>query len=298
MSGGLLICTWVGGNSLLAIIPVVLAHWLARGIQSDIDTAACVRWKIWVPMLLLWLLFLPNGAYLLTEWRHYLSIIGSSPAFYSVYHDQQYSPIVTVKLLGLTALFGLYSLFGLVATGCAIWPLERLAARYFRTGPLLSALFVVNALGVYMGLVDRLNSWELTRSTLLGVIESIWRVATHPDLLIVIVLFAAFLRGIYAAFTIFARGLQAGPPPARAALPLPMREGSEATRSWCATLPKQEEKARRLIFTHILPYPPVSGGRGPLAGRWASPGGRGPGRSTGKVGSAVGEPRRSVQRRA
>lgn len=208
------VLVWVAGNSLLAWIPVFLAHGVARGVDRDLAGSRPVRWAIWGPMLLLWLLFLPNGAYLLTEWRHYLTLVNHHSAFYQVYHDHHYAPVPTAELLVATAFFGLYSGMGLVATALSLWPLERLAARFLRTGPLVALVCVLCSAGVYMGLVDRLNSWQFfTPHTIRMAFVSMEHILTHPGILATVLLFAVFLRLVYAAFKVFMIGVGASTGP-------------------------------------------------------------------------------------
>ena len=78
---------WLSTDLALAFVPVALAFGIAHGLRRDILrrdilrrdilrrdilTARRIRWELWLPLLLVWLLFLPNTCYLLTEWRHYL----------------------------------------------------------------------------------------------------------------------------------------------------------------------------------------------------------------------------------
>jgi uncharacterized membrane protein len=66
-------------NLVLAFIPVVIACYMRRGIDSDVAVRKRARWWIWGPVGLVWLLFLPNTAYVLTDWRHYLAAVAGDP---------------------------------------------------------------------------------------------------------------------------------------------------------------------------------------------------------------------------
>ena len=73
-------------NLFLAVLPVVLAFVIARGARRDRQATGHVRWGLWAPLAFVWLLFLPNSCYLLTEWRHYLDTLTQSPLFAQAHH--------------------------------------------------------------------------------------------------------------------------------------------------------------------------------------------------------------------
>ena len=54
-------------NLFLAVVPVLLAFAIARGVRRERAAGGAVRWLLWGPLALLWLLFLPNSCELLTE---------------------------------------------------------------------------------------------------------------------------------------------------------------------------------------------------------------------------------------
>jgi uncharacterized membrane protein len=146
-------------NLFLAAIPVVLALIVARGVREDVRRDNRVRWWLWAPVLLVWLLFLPNTCYLLTEWRHYLQDLTTSRiSFYATR-----SRDALVSLLVSTGFYIVYSGAGLLSFFLAIWPLERLARA--RIGKLLAWAkplgFFLCSLGVYLGLISRFNTWDL-----------------------------------------------------------------------------------------------------------------------------------------
>jgi uncharacterized membrane protein len=194
-------------NLFLAVIPVVLAFIAVTGIRSDMRARGRVRWALWVPVLLVWLAYLPNTAYLATEWRHYLRTMKWAGDALTLTGDAD----AKLALLGTTLFYGAYSGFGLLTFFLSIWPLDRLACR--RLGRLALffkvALFQLCALGVYLGLIVRLNSWDLAHPHGVSrVFRSIWEVLYHHPLrLAVIVGFGLTLWLMYVVFDIWMDGL-------------------------------------------------------------------------------------------
>jgi uncharacterized membrane protein len=191
---------WVFGNLSLALIPVPLARFLKAGVDGDMATVGRPRWWVRGPVAFLWLLFLPNTAYLMTEWRHYLLEVASNPAYYPVLHGVRYPADVTRNLVLLTGFFGVYTLCGLAAFVYAMEPIDAMLTRYTRNAGrwMVPILFLLCSVGVYLGLVDRLNSWDPLNARTFAVIASApARIATSPWLAILIVCFAAFLWLVY-----------------------------------------------------------------------------------------------------
>src|SRR5579862_155621 len=92
------IAVWLTGNLTLALIPIGLGRWLKFGIDRDLSKRGRVRWALWIIVAFLWLAFLPNTAYLLTEWRHYLTTIVDDPSYSPVIHGDRYPADATRNL--------------------------------------------------------------------------------------------------------------------------------------------------------------------------------------------------------
>lgn len=143
-------------NLFLAVLPIPLGWALARRI------AAAPAGKRWPgprsgSLLAAWLLLLPNAPYLLTDARHFLfdapwrDLIARAP------HDA-----AALRATGAWAVaFLAYGALGLAAFSAAVRPVQ-LALRLHRPGlrRLRIPFFLVIALGVWLGLVPRLNSWD------------------------------------------------------------------------------------------------------------------------------------------
>ncbi len=191
----------VAWNLFLAVVPVALSFFIAHGLRAQMRQRGRVHWLRWLPLLLLWLAFLPNTCYLLTEWRHYLDTVTHNPVYQQAQQDRE--NIVPVLLL--TAFYVLYSGTGLLLLFLAVWPLDRLARRRLGHGiwPAQGLLFALCSLGVYLGLVNRYNSWQIARpSHLQAIVHSALSAAHSTVLLALIMGFGVILWTLYTLFDI------------------------------------------------------------------------------------------------
>lgn len=197
----------VAWNLFLAVIPVVLAFAIARGARRDIRETGRIRWGLWLPLGVVWLAFLPNSCYLLTEWRHFFDTLTQSQLFMQARQSRE----GRTDFFIVTAFYLLYSGAGLLAFFLAVWPLDRLTRR--RLGWVGAALrpliFPLCALGVYLGLMaGRFNSWDLVHPhRLAGLLATTAATLARPALLGFILAFGAILWLFYAAFDIWMDGL-------------------------------------------------------------------------------------------
>ncbi len=202
-------------NLLLAVIPVVLAFVVARGMRAEMRRAGRVRWPLWSPLLLLWLAFLPNSCYLLTEWRHFLDTVVTTPVYVGTYEDRR----SVLTLLMVIAFYLLYTGAGLWMFFLALWPLDRLSRRRLgRASYAVQALvFLFCAVGVYLGLVWRFNSTDVLHPhRLLGILRVLADIARYPTLVALLLVFASILWLLYLLFDIWMEGALARARAARA----------------------------------------------------------------------------------
>ena len=194
-------------NLFLAMIPVALAFIIARGVRREQQATGFVQWLLWGPLALIWLLFLPNSCYLLTEWRHYLETLTQSQAFAQARHSGD----GRIDFFLITGFYLVYSGVGLLAFFLAVWPLDRLTrVRLGWAGTALRPLiFPLCAFGVYLGLMrGRFNSWDLISAPrLANLLATTAQVFHRPFLLGLILLFGAVLWLFYAAFDIWMDGI-------------------------------------------------------------------------------------------
>ena len=158
------------------------------------------RW-IWWPLGALWLVFLPNTAYLLTEWRHFLEYVVNSPG---EVRAAEYDSYALIDFLSLSTFYVVYSGAGLLAFAMSIWPIERMC----KPGPFAkAAFFFLCAIGVYLGLIRRLNTWDVLyhpRRVLVAAIDA----TQHPVVFALMIGFAAVMWLTYWIFGVFVDGLR------------------------------------------------------------------------------------------
>jgi uncharacterized membrane protein len=145
-------------NLFLAWIPYVCARAIWRLGRGSTPL------PLLLPLLAIWLVFLPNAPYLVTDIVHFH------------WHATGLALIVEA------ALFGTVGLAGLLLGAAAVQPIHRIvAARYGtlagRTFPPVIAIAV--AFGVYLGRVQRWNSWAFVESPS-RLFDQTWAVLGHP----------------------------------------------------------------------------------------------------------------------
>ena len=193
---------WVMWNALLAIIPVGAAYAL-RGILNK-KPSHFAAYAATAVLGVIWFIFLPNTCYLLTEWRHFLEALDSQNLFLRANTDN----LLFIKLVVGSIFYFLYSLFGMFTFAMAIRPVERAAIKRgisikFWAIPFFAAI----ALGVYLGLVLRFNSWDLLKCpsrVWLAIVEVFGR----PKLTLFILAFGGFLWIAYEVLDIWIDGLK------------------------------------------------------------------------------------------
>jgi uncharacterized membrane protein len=180
---------FVGFNLLLAWIPLVLAYGVAWAARRKLT------WPLLLPLAGLWIVFLPNAPYLVTDLVHL--------------RDGVNGP--NLLLLGLLAITGL--LIGVKAVQLVQGAIERLfGSTAGQRAVQLIALLA--ACGVYLGRVVRWNSWTAIRHPHV-LLHAIVRSPSDPDRLLA-ALFGTgiFAIGFYVAYSVLAR-------PRRAPVPVP-----------------------------------------------------------------------------
>ena len=191
--------TW---NLMLAVIPVVLGYALGWGLSGKGKQR---RLPVWVclPLALVWLAFLPNTCYLLTEWRHLLF----DRRWASLLDAGNADSVAMLRTAKWALLFLAYSGIGVLLFTLAIRPVERWLRSTGRK-PFLFApfLFFLTSLGVYLGLIIRLNSWDLARRP-----RYVWSVTVdafeRPEVLLSIVIFGVLLWALYEAVDVWVDGM-------------------------------------------------------------------------------------------
>jgi uncharacterized membrane protein len=169
-----LLFLWMIWNLFLAYIPYILSGWLCRRLDRPTKS----RPLFIIAVCLVWLLFIPNSFYMLTDLFHlYDSRNPRIPAWYDL--AMIFSFAWNGLLLGVLSLRQMERLL----------ETKRLATALF--GPRLqvplpypTALFVypvigLSALGVYTGRYLRYNSWDIL-SNPFQLVEDIAYMIIHP----------------------------------------------------------------------------------------------------------------------
>ena len=151
----------IGWNLFLAACAVGLAFAVASVLRRHRARGDA---RLAVPLLLAlatWILVLPNTCYLFTEVRHLFDAIEDQDLWSRAAH----SPNARFWLALRSIVLVVYGSVGALTFGLAIRTVrEALDEAGVRTGRLLPVFFVIVSIGVYLGLIQRLNSWDvLTR---------------------------------------------------------------------------------------------------------------------------------------
>jgi uncharacterized membrane protein len=136
---------WILWNLFLAFIPLVLSFWLFRRKQLK------ARSLIWWLAFVVFISFLPNAPYMLTDIIH---LIRGSQAGYAVWVIALV--FIPIHILAILGGFEAY-VISLINQGNYLQ--RQGAARYVLWSELLA--HALCALGIYLGRFVRLNSWDL-----------------------------------------------------------------------------------------------------------------------------------------
>jgi uncharacterized membrane protein len=176
--------SFIGWNLFLAWISLAVAVMLVRNLRHH-------RWRSWQNLLLslLWLAFLPNTWYVLTDFVH-ISPNGEVSQLYD---------IVLMSLLVFTGfILGFASLFLVHRELLARY---RAAESYF----LIEVIILLSSFAIYLGRDLRWNSWDFIANP--GVIVNVSdRIADpfgNPRAINVTLLFFLLISVLYLAFWIF-----------------------------------------------------------------------------------------------
>jgi uncharacterized membrane protein len=135
----------MGLDLFLALIPFVIALLIFRKKSS-------IPGILWWPLLAIMVLFLPNAPYVLTDVIHFVAKVRVTPPL----------PIWAMSLLLVE-----YFFYFLIGMECFVIPLMlwgRTLRRHhwgWLTLPLEILMISLSAFGIYLGRIDRLNSWDV-----------------------------------------------------------------------------------------------------------------------------------------
>lgn len=172
---------------MLAAVPVFLSYLLV--FTARIRRRRYLRNTLLLVIGAAWLIFLPNTCYLLTEWRHLLYKLDAANLFLRSRAEPDLKPTIIIY----TTAYLLYSAAGMLAFALAIRPIAKMMKRSGKAiWPYGVPLFLLMSIGVYLGLVLRLNSWDVLNRP--GDIwQSVLTILRRPSLFWLIAAFGGFL---------------------------------------------------------------------------------------------------------
>ncbi len=172
---------WMAWNLFLALIPWVLSIWLFR--------VALYRSIAWWMGIVVFIAFLPNAPYVLTDLIHLVEEI-------------KRTDVLLVNTLVILPKFTLFLLFGFEAYVVSLINLEhylnRQGLKQFVL-PVELVLHGLSAVGVYLGRFGRFNSWDLVAHPV-SVLVELAKDLTDGRSLLIITLSFSVLAGLYWAF--------------------------------------------------------------------------------------------------
>ncbi len=170
--------SWIAFNLYLALLPVLFAA-LFFAFRNKILKGI---------FFILWILYLPNSIYVITDTLHML---------------EQWDIVDMVGKLVLLIQYFILEFVGLAAFIFALYPFERLLRKSRRikrhTTTLIVVINFLIGLGMVFGRVDRLNSWDVF-TTPQAVVVSIIHVFTTVELLGLAILLGLFANLVYFLF--------------------------------------------------------------------------------------------------
>ena len=167
-------------NLVLAAIPTLCGYFLGRTPPGRLRAGT-------IALGIVWLLFLPNTTYLVTQWRHFL--FDEPFTLWRAGGQADRAGMFMTAVAGV--LYVGYTLLGVLTFTLALRPVERLfRARGQRLFPWAPLLFLLVSLGVYIGLIDRLNSWDVVNPA--RVLARCASALSRPRSLLGIAAFAVF----------------------------------------------------------------------------------------------------------
>ncbi len=171
---------WMSLNVFLALIPVALSYPLLKNPLRIRN----------VPIFLLWVLFLPNSIYLLSDLEHLMNQISGE------------------NFLGVAALAFQYALlvsFGILTYFLALLPIEWLM-RSKNAGLRLkiityTAVSFIMAFGVVLGKIQRTHSWYVVTDPI-RVATDVWNTLTSLELLMLTVVLGILISIVILPFMV------------------------------------------------------------------------------------------------
>lgn len=177
-------------NIFLAFVPFVISSLLL-----SFSKEGRIKKIVLVAGILLWLLFIPNAFYIITDFIH-LGVVRSVPILYDVF--LLFSSASIGLILGFSSLFHIEQIIKMKFSGR-------------KTSLIIGVIILIISFGIYLGRFLRFNSWDVfINHTYL--IKNVWKIfsqsATHIEVYLYTVLFFFFLSLFYKAWKYSKEGEQ------------------------------------------------------------------------------------------
>jgi uncharacterized membrane protein len=172
-------------NLALAWVPFLLALGIRQAARSGTPGALLLALGI------VWLLFLPNAPYIVTDFSH-LGVREGAPLWFDA------------GCIGASAVTGLLLGFA------SLYLMQRVTENYLGTRAIwlfVTGVLTLSSVGIYLGRFQRLNSWDaVTQPHRLADMAGfrLLHPFSNPTLLTVIVFFTLFLTVVYLLLYAFA----------------------------------------------------------------------------------------------
>ena len=177
-------------NLFLAWVPLLLALWLERLLRRKL-------WSSWQAVLLtlLWLSFLPNSFYIITDFIHLQDAVRVDPLYDVVLFS---SVVLNGFMLGLISLY--------LVHGQLRWRMRN------RNSTIVVALVILAvSFAIYIGRDLRWNTWDVVfnpASLLFDVSDRLLHPLTHPEMFSSTLSFFVLICSIYGAAWYAGRALR------------------------------------------------------------------------------------------
>lgn len=166
-------------NLFLAWLPLLFANWLVNTLRHKL-------WSSWEALAasLLWLLFLPNSFYMVSDFIH----LGEVKRVDLLYDAVMFTSFIFVgMILGLSSLYRVHLEF-------------RRRFSWQQTAGWLAGVFLVCSFAIYLGRDLRWNSWDVLTNPgglLFDISDRLMHPAAYPQMLLTVLSFFVFLASVY-----------------------------------------------------------------------------------------------------
>lgn len=175
---------WISWNLFLAAIPLGISFWLFRRAQHGRQPGRQPgrlgqRSGWWWLLFAVYLAFLPNAPYLLTDIIHSIS---AARMQYSVW-------VMTLFVIPMhfVAIVGGFEAYVIALINQQHYLVRRGLARWVNATELVT--HALCALGIYLGRFERLNSWDLVQEPTLVIIRLLNNLTARRPVLVIVITF-------------------------------------------------------------------------------------------------------------